>query len=96
MTFVWDEKKNRDNIRKHSIDFRDVTALFNHPMLVRLDTRHDYGEDRWVAVGLLESTVAVVVLVEWEDEETIRIISARKATAYERDQYYKRIPDELA
>jgi len=92
MTFVWDEKKNRENIRKHGIDFRDVTDLFKHPMLVQLDTRQDYGEDRWIGIGLLESTVAVVVYVEWEDEETIRIISARKATAYERGQYYKRLP----
>jgi uncharacterized DUF497 family protein len=61
-------------------------------MLIRLDARQDYGEDRWIGIGLLGSVVAVVVYVEWEDEETIRIISARKATAYERDQYEKRIP----
>jgi hypothetical protein len=92
MTFVWDEKKNRANIRKHGIDFRDVIDLFNHPMLIRLDTRQDYGEDRWIGVGLLRSTVAVVIYLEWDDEETIRIISARKATAYETDQYNKGIP----
>jgi len=62
MPFVWDEKKNRDNIRKHGIDFRDVSDLFNHPMLIRLDTRQDYGEDRWIGIGRLKSIVAVVVL----------------------------------
>jgi uncharacterized DUF497 family protein len=92
MRFVWDEKKNRDNVRKHGIDFRDVVDMFSHPMLVRLDTRHDYGEDRWTGVGLLRNIVAVVVYVEWEDDETIRIISARKATDYETQQYYKRVP----
>ena len=61
-------------------------------MLVRLDTRRDYGEDRWIGIGLLRSTVAVVVFVEWEDEETIRIISARKATTYETGQFHQRIP----
>jgi hypothetical protein len=91
MTFVWDEKKNRANIRKHGIDFRDVIDLFNHPMLVRLDTRQDHGEDRWIGVGWLGSTVAVVVYIEWEDEETIRIISARRATMYETEEYGKRI-----
>jgi len=60
--------------------------------ICQLDTRQDYGEDWWIGIGLLESTVAVVVNVEWEDEETIRIISARKATAYERDQYDQRLP----
>jgi len=92
MKFVWDEKKNACNIRKHGIDFRDVAAMFNHPMLIRLDRRRDYGEDRWVGVGLLRDIVAVVVYVEWEDEETIRIISARKATLYESEEFYKRLP----
>ena len=92
MTFVWDPKKNRENIRKHGIDFRDAIELFNHPMLVQLDTRQDYGEDRWLGIGLLKNTVVVVVYIEWEDEETIRIISARKATTYEADQYYQRLP----
>jgi len=92
MEFVWDEKKNRDNIRKHGIDFRDVPEVFSRPMLVQLDTRHNYGEDRWIGVGLLRILVAVVVFVEWEDEETIRIISARKATSHEEQQYYERIP----
>lgn len=95
MRFVWDEKKNRDNVRKHGIDFRDVIDMFSHPMLVLLDTRRDYGEDRWLGVGLLRNIVAVVVYVEWQDEETIRIISARKATSHERDEFYKRIPHGL-
>ncbi len=92
MQFVWDERKNRNNIRKHGIDFRDVVDMFSHPMLVQSDTRRDYGEDRWIAVGLLRSIVAVVVYVEWQDEETIRIISARKATSYESKEFYRRIP----
>ncbi len=92
MTFVWDEKKNRSNVRKHGIDFRDVVDMFNHPMLVRLDTRQDYSEDRWIGLGLLKSTVAVVVYIEWDDEETVRIVSARKATTHESKQFHQRIP----
>ena len=92
MTFVWDEKKNRSNIRKHGIDFRDVVDMFNHPMLVYLDRRRDYGEDRWIGIGWLRRIVGVVVYVEWEDEETIRIISARKATRYETEEFHKRLP----
>lgn len=91
MKFVWDQKKNAGNIRRHGIDFRDVVDMFNHPMLVCPDRRRDYGEDRWVGVGLLRNIVAVVVYVEWEDEETIRIISARKATRYESEAFYKRL-----
>jgi uncharacterized protein len=92
MKFEWDEQKNLENIRKHGIDFRDVVEVFNHPMLISLDTRLDYGEDRWIGIGMMQSIVAVVIFIEWEDEETIRIISARKATGYESAQYYQRIP----
>ncbi|MEN6577910.1 MAG: BrnT family toxin [Phycisphaerales bacterium] len=91
MRFVWDQRKNRENIRKHGIDFRDVVEMFGRPMLIRLDTRGDYGEDRWIGVGLLRAVVAVVVYVEWLQDDTIRIISARKATTYEKDEYYKGI-----
>lgn len=93
MRFVSDEKKNRENIRRHGIDFRDVPDMFERPMLLRLDHQRDYGEDRWIGVGLLRSIVAAVVFVEWEDDETIRIISARKATTYETQQFYKEITD---
>ena len=92
MRFEWDDRKNRMNIRKHGIDFRDAVEMFNGPMLIQVDNRHDYAEDRWIGIGLLFSIVAVVVYVEWEDVETIRIISARKATRYESQEYYKRIP----
>ena len=95
MEFVWDEKENLENIRKHGIAFEDVTDMFNHPMLVYLDTRHDYGEDRWIGIGLLQTIIAVAVYVEWDNEETVRIISARKATSYERKEFFKRIPHGL-
>ncbi len=91
MNFEWDEHKYNENIRKHGIDFRDVVEMFIHPMLTRLDTRRDYGEDRWIGIGLLKNIVDVTVYLEWEDEETIRIISARKATRYEIKEYHTRI-----
>jgi len=91
MNFEWDEAKNKLNIRKHGIDFADIVEIFNHPMLTRLDTRHDYGEDRWIGIGICKNIVAVTVYLEWETEETIRIISARKATSHESKEYYKRI-----
>ena len=93
MRFGWDERKNKENIRKHGIDFADAVEIFSHSMLVALDRRKDYGEDRWIGIGLLRNVVAVVVYIEWEDEETIRILSARKATAREGKEYHKRIAD---
>ena len=91
MKFDWDEAKRQENIARHRIDFMDVPAVFDGPMLVRLDTRRDYGEDRWIGMGLLRNMVAVVIYVEWEDDETVRIISARRATQYEDRQFHQSI-----
>ena len=49
MKFEWDEQKNNANIHKRGIDFIDAIEVFHHPMLTRLDTRYDYGENRWLA-----------------------------------------------
>lgn len=60
MQFEWDEAKNFENIRKHEIDFADVPAMFNREMLIELDDRFDYGEDRWCGIGFLGFGIAVV------------------------------------
>jgi uncharacterized DUF497 family protein len=83
MQFEWDEAKNLENIRKHRIDFADVPDMFDGSMLVELDERTDYGEDRWIGIGFLRNGVAVVVWTERQGD-VIRIISARKANRYER------------
>ena len=86
MTYTWDDVKNRANIRKHGIDFLDVPAMFQHPMVTFLDQRKDYGEDRWFGIGILKTLLAVVVFTE-PKPDTIRIISARKATQHEERIY---------
>lgn len=91
MKFEWDEEKNRENIRKHGIDFADAIEVFRHPMLTSLDDRRDYGEDRWSSIGIMKSTVAVVVYLEWDGENRIRFISARKALRHERKQYEEEV-----
>ena len=91
MQFEWDEAKNLENIRKHQIDFADVLAMFDSPMLIELDDRFNYGEDRWLGIGFLGNGVAVVVWTERQGD-VIRIISARRANKYE----YKRFEKYLA
>lgn len=86
MRFEWHSSKNKENIRKHEIDFADVTLVFNGPMLVALDERQDYGEDRWIGIGLLRDIVTVIVFTE-QRQDTIRIISARKANKYEQSRF---------
>lgn len=90
MPFEWDERKNRANIRKHGIDFIDALDIFKHPMLTSYDGREDYGEDRWLALGWIKTTIGVVVYVE-RHGDTVRIISARKATKNEVKRYEQSI-----
>jgi uncharacterized protein len=85
MQFEWDEVKNLENIRKHQIDFADVSAMFQEDMLIELDDRIDYDEDRWIGIGFLGLGVAVVVWTEREGD-IIRIISARRANRHEQRQ----------
>ena len=92
--FEWDEAKNRANIRKHGFDFADAEEMFNGVLLAHPDTREQYGEDRWIAIGMVRGRVAVLVFAE-RDPHIIRIVTLRKATSYERQQYEKAIQDEL-
>jgi uncharacterized DUF497 family protein len=86
MKFIWDRRKNEANIKKHELDFADAYKVFEFPMLVALDEREDYGEDRWIGIGLMDTRVVVIVFTEL-DEETIRVISFRKATTDESKRY---------
>ena len=94
MHFEWDDARNDENIRRHTIDFADVPVMFQYPMLTDLDERVDYGEDRWVSIGMLSNGVAVVVWTE-RAQDVIRIISARKANRYERRQYEAYLTNRL-
>lgn len=73
MQFEWDEDKNATNIQKHGIDFADVHVMFQSPMLVDIDDRMEYGEERWIGIGPLYLIIAVIVFTERGDD-TIRII----------------------
>ncbi|MCX7044057.1 MAG: BrnT family toxin [Candidatus Sumerlaeota bacterium] len=86
--FEWDESKNRANMRKHGIDFADAVKMFDHPMLIGLDEREDYGEDRWVGIGVLNDMISVVVFSETAD--ATRIISVRKALKHECEEYQEK------
>jgi uncharacterized DUF497 family protein len=75
-------------------DFADAYRIFNLPMVVELDERENYGEDRFVAIGLLDGRVVVIVYTE-PDAEIIRIVSLRKALSYERKYYEQYLKNRL-
>jgi len=84
--FTWDPAKNEYNKRVHRIAFEDAVSAFDGPTLESYDGREDYGEDRWVMVGLMHGVV-VVVVVYTERGDVIRLISARKALSHERENF---------
>lgn len=94
MHFEWDEEKNQANIRKHGFDFADAWEIFLAPILVAPDDREDYGEDRWIGIGMLRTRTVVVLYTE-RGEDVIRIISLRKALTHERSQYEQFLKDQL-
>lgn len=63
-------------------------------MLMALDDREDYGEDRWIGIGMLKTQVVIIVYTE-PDENTIRIISMMKALTHERIRYEQLLRDQL-
>lgn len=88
MRFSWDEAKNGDNERKHGITFEQAAKLFSSGVdyLEIFDAAHSDLEDRFIAVGPLEHELVVIVWTE-RDDDTIRIISARRATRREQALY---------
>jgi uncharacterized protein len=94
MIFEWDEAKNRTNVRKHGFDFAEAEEMFSYALLVRPDTREDYGEERWIGIGMMQGRVAFAVFAA-PSNDTIRIISLRKANHEERQEYEKAIQNGL-
>ncbi len=90
MNFGWDPKKADSNIRKHGVDFADaVIVLEDENALTIEDVGHN--EQRFKTLGLgPKLNILFVVHVE-RNEDTIRIISARKADRSEIKQYYQGI-----
>ncbi len=89
MSYEWDESKRLSNVCDHGIDFKDAVKIFEHDTLLMEDDRLDYGERRFVSLGLLRGYV--IVVVHTERSGATRIISARKATKNEQRIYFEQI-----
>jgi len=89
MKVQWDAAKAALNLRKHGVSFAEAAHVFNDfGRIESYDSRHGYGEDRWLTIGMSWTSVLSVIYTI-RDEQTIRIISARKANAKERTQYHQ-------
>lgn len=89
MKFEWDKAKRLANIKKHGIDFADAPPMFDRDVFTIEDQRFNYGETRYISLGLLK--FRVIVVAHTDKDNVIRIISARKATKNEEKRYFKEI-----
>ncbi len=89
--YSWDEAKRARNLRKHGIDFAHAPEIFDGLTLTAEDGRYDYGEQRFLTLGMLEGQV--VSVAHTESAGGIRIISIRRATRHETHFYLSQVPD---
>ena len=91
--FEWDNNKNAINIKKHKISFEEASTVFYDDRAILFDDpEHSYEEERFLIIGTtVSSKICIVSHCYREDDEIIRIISARKATKSEQDVYEKNL-----
>jgi len=90
--FQWDQNKNNENIKKHKVSFEEAkTVFFDENARLISDPEHSINEERFVILGISNKLrILVVVHTYKENDEVIRIISARKATKFE-SKYYNEV-----
>ena len=90
MRFDWDPEKARENFWKHEVSFETAALVFDDPGFVMFPDRNVDGEERWHTIGLVRGVLLLLVVHtfrEEDEEEMVRIISAREVTAHERRLY---------
>ncbi|EIM63797.1 BrnT family toxin [Desulfobacter postgatei] len=85
MNYQWDNNKAKSNLIAHGVDFADAVGIFEDLNALTIDDPHPY-EQRFITIGLDFLSRVLVVSYTWRNN-SIRIISARKATKNERRQY---------
>lgn len=91
MKIEFDPAKVEINRAKHGVSLQAATDFDWDTALEREDDRFDYGEGRFVAIGLIETRLHVMVFTEGSDEDTVRIISLRAAEKHEARFYYGQV-----
>ena len=86
MDFTWHEPKRQANLKKYGVDFAVAERVFAGPTFTFEDIREEYGERRWITLGLSGTKVIVIVHTEAEDE--IRVISMREADDDEQQLFF--------
>ena len=79
--YVWDEEKNKKNKIKHKVSFQEASTVFSDPEAIVTDNKSQVEEIRQIIIGYsYKNRQLFVVFFEEDENEDIRIISARKLT----------------
>ena len=85
--FEWDEKKAKQNLKKHKVSFEEASTIFNDPFSITIpDPDHSIQEEHYIDIGISEKG-RILIVCYTERGTNIRIISCRKATPMERREY---------
>ena len=90
--FDWDPTKARENVQKHKVSFQHAATVFRDSYALSIfDNDHSQEEDRWITLGRDDHGIIIVVCHTFRQSDKvsafIRIISARKGTKKERQNY---------
>ena len=89
MRFTWHEPKRQSTLNRRDLDFADAELVFAGPTFTFEDDRENYGDQRWVTLGLLRGDVVVIVHTETEVE--IHVISMREADKDEQLLFFRNL-----
>ena len=91
MRIEFDPAKDETNRRKHGVSMQATDGFDWDTALEREDDRFDYGEARFVAIGLIDDGLFVMVFTEGADEDAIRVISLRPVEKHEARYYHGQV-----
>jgi uncharacterized protein len=87
LEFEWESEKAAGNRQKHGVTFEEASSAFDDPnRRLEYDERHTFREDRWLLLGI-SVRGRLLVVIYTKRNETIRIISARRANQTETRRY---------
>lgn len=89
MEFEWDDEKRQSNFEKHGVDLLDAALIFEGPVITSVDRRTEYGEDRFVSMGVADGVF--YVLVHTPRGAKTRLISAWRGGRRQYGKYQKSI-----
>ncbi len=85
MNFTWDPRKAASNRKKHGVSFEEAATVFGDPLALAIEDTVE--PERTLLLGMSERLRVLLVVHVELDDETVRLISARRATSHERRRY---------